>query len=345
MVRTHAAVLLAALTLGWAGAGSGCALPAEVEAAPIEPPVVLADGIERRDVRFACGDGTCAGWLYLPPAAAPPPAVVLGHGFAGTRDLALPDVALRLAGAGLAALAIDYRHFGASSGSPRQLVDPWRQLEDWAGAIAWLRAKPELDGGRIGLFGTSLGGGHALVTAAADGRVGAVVAQAPLIDTGLEGEATFYGVGWAARLLLSAWRDLARGALGRPALEIPAIAPAGGFGMIVDDAAFAAFERLTQQPSSYRNAVAARSVLTFDEYDPSARAGEIRAPVLLVASRTDRFAPFAAVRAFADRVPGTTVETFDGDHFDVYDAPARERAAGLAAEFLTRHLRDGGAPR
>lgn len=75
----------------------------------------------------------------------------------------------------------------------------------------------------------------------------AVVAQAPLVDTGAEGEATSYGVGWAARLVLTGWADLARSHLGGDPILIPAIAPAGGFGMIVDAAAALEAAFLTRQ--------------------------------------------------------------------------------------------------
>jgi dienelactone hydrolase len=217
-------------------------------------------------------------------------------------------------------------------------VDPWRQLEDWRAALAFARSRPEFDPERIALWGTSLGAGHALLVAAEDAGARAVVAQAPQVDSGAEGEATFFGVGWALRLLGSAWLDLASGWLGRASYEIPAIAPAGGFGMIVDDAAFAAFERLVPPGSTYRNAVAARSVLTFDEYDPSTRTADVAAPVLVLASRSDRFAPFAAAEAFAREARDATLEELEGDHFDVYAPPLRERAAALAAAFLRRHL-------
>jgi pimeloyl-ACP methyl ester carboxylesterase len=320
-------------------AALGCADPAQAPAAPAAPPVRVEGGVERRDVRFACGETECAAWLYLPPATPLPPVVVMGHGFAGTRDVALPRFAERFARAGLAALVIDYRHFGASGGSPRQLVDPWRQLEDWRAALAHVRARDDVDGTRVALWGTSLGAGHALLTAAGDGRVRAVAVQAPLVDTGVEGEATFYGVGWVVRLLLHAWADLFGSWLGRDPVLVPAIAPAGGFGMIVDDAAFAAFEKLASPDSTYRNAVAARSILTFDEYDPATRSAEIAVPLLLVASRADRFAPFAAVERLAARAPNATLAEIEGDHFDVYSSPVLERAAELEVEFLVEHLR------
>ena len=318
---------------------SGCAEPSHTPAAPVAPSVVLDGGTTRHDVRFACGETECAAWLFLPPAMERPPVVVMGHGFAGTRDVALPRFAERFARAGLAALVIDYRHFGASGGSPRQLVDPWRQLEDWRAALAHARSRDDVDGARVALWGTSMGAGHALLTAADHDGLRAVVVQVPLIDTSLEGEATFYGVSWVVRLLLHAWADLFASWLGRGPVLVPAIAPSGGFGMIVDDAAFAAFEKLASPDSTYRNAVAARSILTFDEYNPATRSAEIAAPILLVASRADRFTPFAAAQQLAGRAANATLEEIEGDHFDVYSSPVLERAAELEAAFLVEHLR------
>lgn len=311
------------------------------EAAVAGADTAVGDGIVRHDLRFPCGDSTCAGWLYL-PAQAPAPVVVLGHGFAGTRDVGLPNMAERLARDGLAAFVFDYRSFGASGGTPRQIVDPWQQLDDWRAALAFVRTRPEVDGERVALFGSSLGGGHALVIAAETPDVRAVVAQAPMIDTGIEGDATFFGVGWAARLLLTAWADFLGSAFGRDPLPIAALARSGDFGMIADDHAYAAFEKLVAPGSTYRNAVAARSVFLFDDYNPAAHTDAIRAPVLLIASPADRFAPFAAVESYAARAPNVTVERFEGDHFDVYSPPASTHAGDAAARFLTRHLGAAG---
>ena len=155
--------------------------------------MIVAAGVQRLDVRFACGDSTCAAWLYLPVGIASPPVVIMAHGFAGTRDVALPYFAERFARAGLAAFVFDYRYFGASGGSPRQLVDPWSQLEDWRAALAQVRRMDGVDHSRVGLWGSSLGGGHVMVIAAEEQSLRAVVAQAPLIDTSAEGEAAFPG--------------------------------------------------------------------------------------------------------------------------------------------------------
>jgi pimeloyl-ACP methyl ester carboxylesterase len=188
------------------------------------------------------------------------------------------------------------------------------------------------------VWGTSLGGGLALVTAANDAAVRCAVAQAPQIDSNLEGEATFPGVVWVTRLLLTAWGDLAYSAISDEPVTIPAIAPADGFGMIVDDQAFAAFRKIVRRGSTYRNAVAARSIFTFDDYNPAVQTAAIKAPVLLIASRADRFAPFAGAEAFAKAHPTAALEEIDGDHFDIYASPRADRAADLATAFLAHHL-------
>lgn len=336
-MKRRRAVALVAVAVGIAATLSRCDPRQPGAAAKVEAQRTIGD-VVRRDLRFPCGSAECAGWLYLPADSARPPVVVMAHGFAGTRDVGLPAMAEHLAKEGIAAFVFDYRYFGASGGSPRQIVDPPSQLDDWRAALRFVRAQPALDGDRVALFGSSLGAGHALIIAAEDARLRAVVGQAPLIDTGMEGEASAGGVAATARLLFSAWADFALSAVGGDPLLLPAIAPSGSFGMIADDAAHTAFEKLVAPTSTYRNAVAARSIFLFDDYNPAAHLDAVRAPVLLIASRGDRFAPFAAVRAAADRGANVEVATFDGDHFDVYSPPAAEQAQAAAADFLRRHF-------
>jgi len=319
---------------------AACSEPAPIDAVPVQPATTLAGEIERHDLRFSCGTTQCAAWLYLPPGETKPPVVVMAHGFAGTRDVTLPAFAEHFAHAGIAALVFDYRSFGASGGAPRQLVDPWKHLEDWRAALAFARAHPRIDGTRLALWGTSLGGGLALVTGATDGNVRAVVAQVAHIDSNMEGEATFPGVFWVIRLLFTGWGSMASEALGLGEWTIPAIARSDGFGMIVDDRAYEAFEKGVPAQSTYRNEVVAHSIFTFDDYNPAVQAAQIKAPVLLIAARADRFAPFAAAEAFAKAHPNVTLNEIDGDHFDIYAPPLSERAASVASEFLRKHLSD-----
>jgi pimeloyl-ACP methyl ester carboxylesterase len=322
----------------------GCGGSGDLPAAPAAEAVALEGGIARLDLRFPCGDSICAGWLFLPPGGARAPVVVMGHGLAGTRDLALPAVALRCAREGVAAFAFDYRHFGASGGAPRQLVDVRRQLEDWAAALHFVRTRAEIDPQRVAVWGTSQGAGQALVAADTDGGVRAAVGLVPLVDSDAEGEVGFFGVRWLARLLFTAWGDLLAAAFGRGPLTLPALAPQGSFGLIVDDAAFAAARSLPGLGSTWRNEVAARSILLYDTWNPAPHARRLGIPILLIASRQDRFVPFAAVEALAREGRSVRIEEIDGDHFDVYAPPRLERAAALSAEFLARALRGEGSP-
>ena len=164
----------------------------------------------RRELRFSCGDTTCAADLYLPANATERvPCIVMGHGFTGTRDLGLASYATRFAGAGIAALVFDYRHFGTSGGEPRQLLSVPDQLADWRAAIAFARDCPELDPARIAIWGTSLSGGHVIVIAADDPAIAAVIAQVPWLGVAT-GHASPWRVTTLVALVAAAVRDSLR---------------------------------------------------------------------------------------------------------------------------------------
>lgn len=152
--------------------------------------------VQRRDVTFASGADLCAAWLYAPADAREPrPLVIMGHGLGAVREMRLDAYAERFAAAGWSVLVFDYRHLGASGGYPRQLLDIGKQRADWHAALSFARSLPEVDNGRIALWGSSFGGGHVLQVASEDSEIAAVVAQCPFTD----GPASF-----RARLRLSA---------------------------------------------------------------------------------------------------------------------------------------------
>src|SRR5581483_1720582 len=126
----------------------------------------------------------------------------------------LDAYATRFAEVGLAALVFDYRHFGASEGEPRGLVEISSQLADWASAIAYVHAHKDLDAQRIALWGTSLGGGHVIVAAAQTRGLAAVISQNPFTD-GLTNLSTAKPLEMLP-LLGTAIKDQFQGWLGRP---------------------------------------------------------------------------------------------------------------------------------
>ena len=139
--------------------------------------------MQRQNVEFAVeGDVILRGWLFVPEGVGPHPAITMAHGFAGVKDHGLERFARAFADAGFVVLVHDHRGFGASDGSPRYDIDPWVQIADWRRAISFLKSQPFVDSARIGLWGSSYAGGHAIVLGATDRRLRAVVAQVPTIS-------------------------------------------------------------------------------------------------------------------------------------------------------------------
>lgn len=143
----------------------------------------------KSDVRFPVEGGyELHGWLFTPAGKGPFPAITMAHGFAGTKYHGIEHFAVAFVKAGFVVLLHDHRGFGDSGGEPRQDINPWQQITDWRRAISFLQDHPKVDAERIGLWGSSYAGGHAIVLGATDRRLKAVVAQVPTIsgfDTGL----------------------------------------------------------------------------------------------------------------------------------------------------------------
>lgn len=137
---------------------------------------------ERENVQFVSGSDLCAGWLYRPSisrGSAKLPVVVLGHGLGAVKEMALEKYAEAFSTAGYICLCFDYRYFGESGGKPRQLLDINSQLQDWTSALDYVSSLDNVDQQRIGIFGSSFGGGHVITTAAKDPRVSAAISQCP----------------------------------------------------------------------------------------------------------------------------------------------------------------------
>lgn len=136
----------------------------------------------RDDVEFQSEGETCRAWLYHDPGAGPRPTIVLAGGWCYVREIVMPTYAEAFFEAGMNALVFDYRNLGVSDGDDRQHLDPWAQVRDYENAISFLERHPSVDPNRIGVWGISYSGGHALILAAIDARVKSIVSQIPVID-------------------------------------------------------------------------------------------------------------------------------------------------------------------
>ena len=291
----------------------------------------------REEIAFRSGDADCAGWLYRPDAAGDSLAcVVLGHGFGALKEARLDAYAERLCGVGHVVLVFDYRHFGASGGEPRQLLDVGRQHQDWRAAIAHARALEGVDPERIALWGSSYGGGHVIAIAASDGRVRAAVAQAPHTD----GIATLRAVGAPdiIRLTAAGIRDLAGSLVGRRPYLIPIVGPPGTLAAMNSPDAEPGYRALYPPGFEWRNQVGARAVLRVGTYSPGRRAKDVGCPLLVQIATEDAVTPPGPATRVAERAPRGELRSYPCRHFDIYVGELFERAVADQVDFLERHL-------
>jgi alpha-beta hydrolase superfamily lysophospholipase len=114
--------------------------------------------------------------LHLPDGAdGDVPGVVLCQGLGSTKEINLPAIAERLNAAGIAALAFDYRGWGASEGKRWRLI-PEEQVTDIRAGLSFLEGQEGIDPERLGLVGVSTGGSNAVQAAGMDDRAKATVA-------------------------------------------------------------------------------------------------------------------------------------------------------------------------
>ena len=161
----------------------------------------------RRSVEF-WSDGTrLAGDITYPKGMKDGetlPGIVLCHGWGGKKSHLNMQIGPMFAQAGYVVFTFDYRGWGESDSrlimldampkpgadgkmtvtvqAVRELVDPLDQQEDIDAAITFIEGESIVDADRIGIWGSSFGGGHVIWRAAHDSRVKCVVAQVGAMD-------------------------------------------------------------------------------------------------------------------------------------------------------------------
>jgi fermentation-respiration switch protein FrsA (DUF1100 family) len=290
----------------------------------------------RNDVEFVSGGLRCAAWLYRPDADGPLPLVVMAHGFSGTREMRLDAYGERFAQTGIAALVFDYRHFGASAGEPRQLLDIRRQQEDYTAAIAYARGFDWVDADRVALFGSSFSGAHVLAVGAQDARLAAIVSQCPFTD----GLATLpkLGVANVLRGAAAGLRDELGALVGRAPYYVPVTGEPGSFAVMTTPDSKRGIEAMVPADTRWENRVAGRILVRIGLYRPGRQAARITCPVLVCACDGDALAPATRTAELVSKAPRAEVKRYPFGHFDIYVGEPFEQAVSDQVEFLRRHL-------
>ncbi|WP_194909087.1 alpha/beta fold hydrolase [Catenulispora rubra] len=333
-------------TLAW-GAAVGVAavigaslLAAAGSSAPVRTEVLRITGTPDPDGSPVTLDAT----LYLPAGASagkPAPAVVLAHGFGGSKTDEDAD-ARYLAQHGYVALAYSARGFGASGG--HIAVDsPDYEVRDASKIVDLLATLPAVlrDGPgdpQVGFTGPSYGGALTLLAAGYDHRIDAI---APLITWNDLNQALFpqsaTGPGATdAGVFKKLWSGEFFGSGSAPA---PGQAPTvcGRF----TSAACAAFQRsaATGDASPSLRALLAAS-------SPAAVTSRIKAPTLVVQGENDSLFPLGEGDANARQIAatGTPVKEvwYSGGHDSSSDVESG-RLRALTLSWFDRYLKHDGS--
>lgn len=259
------------------------------------------------------------------------PAILLCHGWGGPKSHLSATYAPYFCKGGFVCLAFDYRGWFESdarlitpekqpapdaegfvtvrAGQVREVVDPLDQNRDIHNALDYLIAEPAADPNRIGIWGSSFGGGHAIHMAGTDPRIKAVVSQVPGMGPAPDAQ------GFAA-----------------PMEEVQKLASAMARGEIT------MIPRPKEQPESLKGI---GDFTTMWRYRPRVAATHIRVPTLIIDQQDEEYGGReSSGLAAKNAIPSTTIvkyHVFPGTHYDIYEKNYRA-SAQMARDWFTEHL-------
>ncbi len=293
-----------------------------------------AISVERLD--FDSGGDRCAAWLTVPPTPGPHPAVVLVHGLGATHDMMLSQYEQRFAAAGIATLAFDYRFTGASGGQPRQRISIPEQCRDVDAAIAFLQRHPRVDTGRIGLWGTSLGGMNVVRVAGSRSDIAAAVVQCPI--THGPAAAGTVGIGGALRLTPAIIDDVVRAVFRRGRRYVPIVGQPGTDALVTVAGAEDGWRSTVPAGAMFDNRITAVDAALLITRSALRHAARVQAPLLVCVCDDETLMDPRFAEAVADAAPRGIARHYASDHFAIYHPPLVPRVLDDQVAFLTEHL-------
>jgi ABC-2 type transport system ATP-binding protein len=284
-------------------------------------------------------------------AAHSAPAVLLAHGFGGTKDSVASD-ARQLADRGYAVLTWTAEGFGRSGGQIHVDSPDW-EVKDAQRLIDWLATRHEVrkdaaGDPRVAAVGGSYGGALSLLLAGYDRRVAAIVPQITWNDLASAFLPESTGAGPQDGVFKKAWAGLFFGSGATSAgLRLP-------FRQTAPDATVAACGRFAQDICQAYLSVAttgratANQIAILRRSSPATILDRIRAPTLLVQGQADSLFPLSEADANARGIAanGTPVRVawYTGGH-DGGQGPQsdQDRLHFLTVQWLDHYLLGTGS--
>jgi pimeloyl-ACP methyl ester carboxylesterase len=297
----------------------------------------------RKDIHFKADDGvTIRGWQYLPDGKGPFPTLVLAHGWASVKEMYMDKFAAAFAVAGFASIVFDHRNFGASDGEPRHEIDPQRQVRDYRDAVTFALTLGETAPGKIGVWGTSYSGAHAIMVGATDRRVRCVVAQVPFVN-GFETSRRLVRSDHGVQLRALLEQDRRDRFDGKPPAYLPVVAASDAEpSSLPSPDSWAYFSTAKALAPDWKNEVTLKSVEMLSAYAPGAFIRHVSpTPLLLLVAENDVVtATDLALDAYAEAREPKRLVLLRGGHFGAY-VEGFDIASSEAIQWFRQHL--GGA--
>jgi ABC-2 type transport system ATP-binding protein len=273
--------------------------------------------------------------VYVPETT-PAPAVLLAHGFGGSKE-GLAEEAQLLAESGYVVLAYTARGFGNSTGrismnAPDFEVADASALIDYLASLASVTTDAPGDP-VVGVAGGSYGGALGLLLAGYDERVDAVAADITWndLETSLFAQASVDGV--QPGVLKSLWTSL----FFSSGLGLQPGQPVTECGRFTPEWCAAYVDAVT------KGTVSAAASDLMAQSSPRSIAGRITAPVLLGAGQSDSLFPLSQANANAEQIVNAPVKVVwhSGGHDG--GTPETDRLRALTQAWFDEHLRGGPA--
>ncbi len=300
----------------------------------------LDSNVIRQDIQFYSSGFHLKGWLFLPADTAVKkfPVVVMGPGFSGIKECSYQFIAGNFAKAGFAVILFDYPNFGESEGTWRQEADPWLQVQAYRDAIGFAVVQSQIDPEKVGVWGGSYSGGHAIVVSALDSRVKCFVTMTPYTS----GYALVKYQSAATSKFLQQQFNADR--LGRLQGKAPVMIPVatknkGEFVAVGSVNAWNFVQSFLDYAPTYQNSVTLKSLEMELEYEPGSYIERTGAkPKLFLLATKDELAPEALVMSVYDRAAEPkSIARFEGHHFSAY-MEKRQEISQLAIDFFKKNL-------
>ncbi len=287
----------------------------KVESESIE---IWSDGTRMQGNLFIPQDNSVEKW----------PTILLAHGWGGLKSHLNQSYAPKFASAGFIVMTFDYRGWGESDSrlvvydempkpgrfsntisvkaeAIRELVDPLDQYEDIQASLYFLEGDSRVDTEKIGIWGSSFGGGHVIMVGATDPRIKTIVSQVGGMGAGMENFA----------------KELKRRLIAQARGEEDPV-PQG----------------VDKQPGLRGTPHYGRMSL----YQPISKAKNIKVPTLIVDAENEELFNrlengWAVYNLIKDKVPSKYV-TYPGKHYDIYSTNF-EAATNLQIEWFNKYLK------